>query len=529
MKKSNVKNILSLFVLGLAVIGLITGPAAQAANAGQVGSWSLSSTLPGVRTLSGTAVHNGRVYLMGGWQGSNGTDTVNYATINANGTLSSWTTSPNALPQNVRTNTGATYNGYLYSIGGLPDAGGRLDSVSYAAVQNDGSVGTWTTSPNTLPTTIQQAATFAYNGYLYVIGGHNGSAHDGIYYAPLANDGSIGTWSTNATILPSARADTQAVVYNGRVYLVGGMDTATLGTDTTQYATINPDHSIGMWSTSSNLLPAAKYGLNVVESNGYLYAIGGTNFIGGTTSVYQAQIKSNGDIGTWTTASNILPSGRKQGMSFSYNNYIYMIGGVDGSNNTVDTSYYAPITPASTSATVTNPVTSKPIVISTPTGTDLTCSSATSESSLSVQDTSNEFPVGLVSFCYTTNAPSNQITLTFVTNLSPSQVALRHFNPTTNTYNTVTGAAFSATTYGGEPAIQATYTIEDNGPYDTDSNIGSVSDPVGLVPVASASASAPNTGVNAQPLLVATVALISGIGIVAYETRKKIIARASQK
>jgi N-acetylneuraminic acid mutarotase len=512
------KNIFIALIVSMLSVWYIAAPVSFAANAGQVGSWNSTSTLPSNKSLGGMAIHNGRVYIMGGWHGSGGTDTVNYATLNANGTVGTWATSPSTLPQNVRGNSGATYNGYLYSVGGLTDSSERLDTVSYAAVQNDGSVGTWTTSSNTLPTTIQQAATFTHNGYLYVIGGFNVSALSTIYYAPLGDDGSIGSWSTNPIPLPSERWDGKIAFYNGRIYLVGGRALDTTTTVKTYIASINPDHTIGDWAVSDSWLPVAKAGHNIAAANGYLYLMGGTTVVLGTTDVYQARIKSDGDIGAWTVSSNLLPSARTFGHGFAYNNFLYMIGGEDTSNNPQNSVFFAPVTAASTTATLTSPVSGKPIIVSTPDGTDLTCSSATSEASLSAQDTSNDFPVGLVSFCYTTNAPSNQVTITFVNNLSPSQVSLRHFNSTTNTYSTVTGASFSSTTHNGEPAVQATYTIVDNGPYDTDPAVGSVSDPVGLV----ATPSAPNTGVSSQSLLVPALALIIGLGVILHETKKTL-------
>ncbi len=517
MKNLKLKNILFSFIASILCVSFMGTSAVQATNAGLVGSWNASTSLPSAKSSSGSAVYNGRVYVVGGWQGSGGTNTVNYATLNSNGTVGSWTTSPNTLPQNVRVNDIAVYNGYLYSVGGLDDSTNRFNSVSYAHINSDGTVGTWSTSGNTLPTTIQQSATFAYNGYLYVIGGYNGSAQSAIYYAPLSSDGSVGAWATNSTSLPSARQDTQPAVYNGRVYIIGGRQPSTAASNSVFYASINSDHTIGSWSTSSNSLPDVRTGASVVEANGYLYVMGGLVITSPQTTVYQTQIKSSGDTGAWTTSSSSLAAARNNAFGFTYNNYLYMTGGQNSSNNPASETYYAPVTAPTTSATVTNPVTSKPIVISTPAGTDLTCSSASGESSLAVADSSYDYPVGLASFCYTTNAPSNQVTVTFVTNLDPTKVVLRHFNSTTNTYSTVSSATFTATTYGGEPAIQATYTIEDNGPYDTDPTVGSVSDPVGIVSIPASTATAPNTGVKRGSYLPAIFTIIAGVSILSYE------------
>lgn len=143
---------------------------------------------------------------------------------------------------------------------------------------------------------------------------------------------------------------------------------------------------------------------------------------------------------------------------------------------------------------INNVVTNQPIELETPYGTTITCTDSVTEASLAAQDSSYEYPIGLVDFCFDTQETDNQVTLTFVTDLTPSQVTARKFNSNTNAYSTIPGATITQTTYNGDPALQLTYTITDNGPLDLDPTTGQIQDPVGLGTVQSGGGGSDNGG-----------------------------------
>jgi len=101
--------------------------------------------------------------------------------------------------------------------------------------------------------------------------------------------------------------------------------------------------------------------------------------------------------------------------------------------------------------------------------------------------------MGLVDFCFSGADLSNEITLIFVTDLKPSQVVARKYNPTSQTYATITEAVISQTTYQNKAALQVKYSIRDNGPLDTNPITGEVADPIGL---GLADVAVPNTGIS---------------------------------
>ena len=120
--------------------------------------------------------------------------------INSDGTIGNWSTTT-AFATGRNTLTSVAYNGYLYVIGGSTcDANCSLNDVQYAPINQDGSIGTWN-STTSMPTSRFGAASIVHNGYLYVTGGWSGwsgnISYNDVHYAKINSDGSVGTWSTS--------------------------------------------------------------------------------------------------------------------------------------------------------------------------------------------------------------------------------------------------------------------------------------------------------------------------------------------
>lgn len=220
------------------------------------------------------------------------------------------------------------------------------------------------------------------------------------------------------------------------------------------------------------------------------------------------------DENTWV-ATDINEDGSKMIVAGQQN--AYLLGTIPESESTV---------------TMSDPEGGKTITLTTPNGTTITCHSTVKASSLTSKDGAYSYPLGLVDFCFSGASESNAISLVFVTDLKPSQVAVRKYNPTTKAYATISEATVTETSYGGNHALQVTYAIVDNGPLDTDADAGEVADPVGLAVL---NASAPNTGTasslkNTQASL---ITLVTGVaiasGAVLNPLRRKVTARLSRK
>jgi hypothetical protein len=243
---------------------------------GSTGTWQTNANaLPAERDSPSSVVANGYVYAIGGnGAGYVTASTVYYAKLNADGSTGTWQTNANALPNVRYGHTSVVANGYVYVIGGRD--GASQPTVYYAKLNADGSTGAWSTNANALPDARVYHSSVVANGYVYVIGGWGGDANaqSTVYYAKLNADGSTGTWQTNANALPDTHADHSSVVANGYIYVIGGFNGSNMQS-TVYYAKLNADGSTGAWSSNANALPMARGRLSSVFANGYVYAIGG--------------------------------------------------------------------------------------------------------------------------------------------------------------------------------------------------------------------------------------------------------------
>jgi hypothetical protein len=300
----------------------------------------------------------------------------NYSNITLNGgntgELQPWNLSSNVLTPGCSANgnreqaASVFANGYIYVVGGF-EGTNAMNTVCYAKINSDGSIGTWIAAANTLPAVRRHLAAVVANGYLYAIGGADtaGTAVSTIYYAKLNSDGTVGTWQLNSASLGAARLGVTARFNNGFMYAVGGCTDTTCtanSQDDIYYGKVNADGSItGLTSpatlSTTTLLPNNRGMGSLVFGNGYLYYIGGSGSeatAGPKSTVYYAQINSDGSIGAFSGTTGgtgtALPANRVMHTSVIANGYIYVIAGctafASGScsaASAVNTVYYSKI------------------------------------------------------------------------------------------------------------------------------------------------------------------------------------------
>lgn len=192
--------------------------------------------------------------------------------------------------------------------------------------------------------------------------------------------------------------------------------------------------------------------------------------------------------------------------------------------------YTNSISSPETESTVTfdDAVGGKTITLTTPSGTTITCHSGVKESGLSTKDIAYSYPLGLVDFCFSGADTTNEIRIVFTTDLKPDEVTVRKYNPENDQYTTVSDATVTETTSEGQPALEVVYDIVDNGPLDTDPDIGEVADPIGL---GITEIAAPNTGLEkSQRSDIYTIApMITGLtvatGVLVSQIRRRVINR----
>lgn len=303
---------------------------------GTVGTWASTSSFIGVRYGHAAVAYNGYMYVLGGWSGSAYLGDVQYAPINADGTVGSWHYTHNSTDDGTSFSAGFTtarnqlssvvYNGYIYVIAG--NNAGVLGDVQYAPLNSNGTVGTWatTTTFTTSPTTRTEQGAVAYNGFMYVYGGYNGSStyYNDVQIAQINANGTVGNWRTVSGFnFTTARKALSPVVYNGYIYVIAGTNgTAQSGV---QYSKIDATGSLTSLGSLNRVAATSVNGAYTIAYNGFLYHIGGFTTVG-VTSVNYASIAADGTIGTWT-AANALNTAAWYGGYAIYNGILYVFGG----------------------------------------------------------------------------------------------------------------------------------------------------------------------------------------------------------
>ncbi len=249
-------------------------------------------------------------------------------------------------------NTVHAYNGYLYvGPGDWNNDGTRAtaDVVAWAEINSNGSLGSWSYSNPIVNDTDDQAICAAGivdfgggNAYLYELGGTY-SGLDRVAYAKINPDGSLGSWSTT-TALPSVDWFNRAtVVGNTIIHATGHLNT---GSDRhIHYATANPsDGTLGSWQDGGTYDSTAEnrwdFGMTNATAGGKTFAV----IMGGNTlpsyvivdTVNVAEV-SGGVPGAWST-TNAYPGGAQRHMTaVGADDLIVALGGTTGGNHTTAT------------------------------------------------------------------------------------------------------------------------------------------------------------------------------------------------
>lgn len=315
----------------------------QIVGGGKLSSWSSTATLPASNTDMSATVYNGRIYTLGG---SGYGSAVYSATIAGDGSLGSWTAATTMLSS--RTYAGAAVNnGYLYVWGGYnTTTNSATGSVEYTKINPDGTLGEWHTS-TAMTTAVCRAATASYNGFLYSFGGSTtptaGCANTStgvvntVQFAPLKADGSVGNWSTTTAIAYGTSGQVMSAMagaYNGYMYLLGGTNNGgATAYSNVQYAPINNDGTLGSWASLASL-PAGYYDAGFTIANNYMYVIGDQN---GTAAYRMAELYANGTISpTWYARNQpALPSGLSKGSFVINGETAYYLGGTSSDGKQV--------------------------------------------------------------------------------------------------------------------------------------------------------------------------------------------------
>jgi hypothetical protein len=112
---------------------------------GTVGAFSTAGALPASLDFHGAVILGGRLYVIGGWNGSASVTTVQHTTFNGDGTIGAWTTDT-SLPEGRYDGMALVYKGKIWYIGGTVTGNPTTRNTALlATVDGSGNITGWTT------------------------------------------------------------------------------------------------------------------------------------------------------------------------------------------------------------------------------------------------------------------------------------------------------------------------------------------------------------------------------------------------
>jgi alpha-tubulin suppressor-like RCC1 family protein len=263
-----------------------------------------------------------------------------------------WSNSPNSLPNALYRHSALVANGYLFVIGGN-NGSGPVPTVCSARISLDGSVGRWNCLSPPLPTPLQDQATLFANNHFYVIGGDNviGSGTilptSTVLSASVNQDGTTGAWSS-VSPLPIPLYDHAAVAANGHLIVTGGTTAPSTPLGSILTAAIKSDGTLDPWVVNPNSLLTPLRLHSAVVSNNFIIITGGDDPSSTPSNgVYSAVLNPDGTVAPFTKQTNSLPVPLDGHRAVAYRGYIVVMGGFTSSPfGSVATVYYAPINPS---------------------------------------------------------------------------------------------------------------------------------------------------------------------------------------
>ncbi len=308
-----------------------TDPGSGAVTVGM--EWVETASLPvGIDTPQAAFVTEDFVYCPGGWGSVRGN--FYFAPIQADGMLGGWTQTTSMPNSHHTMHATTTYDGRLYLVGGH-QPNWWTSNVYYAEPAPDGSISSWV-SATRLPESKGQAGVAGYEGYLYAIGGTSGYAgdrdsKDTVEYARVNPDGSLGDWQ-NTTPLPVRRRMLGVTARTGYLYAVGGAysdPSSNVMSDNAYFAPIYADGSVGSW-TETSPLPIANGGCTIFAKGNpaRMYCLISNKPEERPNEVFSAPIHADGSLGTWQAEIGIPVRSTGKGIcAHPSRDLVYVTGG----------------------------------------------------------------------------------------------------------------------------------------------------------------------------------------------------------
>ncbi|HSJ55145.1 MAG TPA: CARDB domain-containing protein [Anaerolineae bacterium] len=306
---------------------------------GIAGDWIVNTNTTGLPARDRhTAVHhNGHIIVVGGKEIDNVVKgDVYYTTIDPiSHDLANWqkTTAlpPATYPEGLGWHASVVVHDRIYVLGGYDDLNQYYNTVSFAPINANGSVGSWsTTAP--LPEALRLLQAAVVNDRIYVVGGRSSTeTTNRVYFAtPDPATGQIGGWTETTPFAYATRAHMVAV-QDDVLYVMGGTEGAAISPKV-HYARPDPVSGVISGYTSTTVMRNNLYGGAGLAYNGVLFTTGGAINQFNTPSSYVGAnlIATSGGVGSWQDTSLVEPERFYHAAVHSDDGWLYVIHGNNG-------------------------------------------------------------------------------------------------------------------------------------------------------------------------------------------------------
>jgi hypothetical protein len=317
------------------LIGLLIAcsPAQEEQEKIWIAGWKEASSMNVARAGAAMVEHNNFVYMLAGVDGRKFLRSIEYAPILPDGRLGEWKMAPSLVVERGFTEA-VVYNNYLYVVGGGNGPNGKhlLHSVERAKINpDDGSLGPWRLESNQtiLPRRCTKLALIG--DKLYSFGGFGGALLDSVEFARINPDGSVGQWQAASEPMTMPRYVNSVKAVDGAAYVIGGHDQRKgVGITDVEWTRPQAGGDLRGWQPTSSLL-TGRYGLASAKHSNTLYAIGGLTGLEYLAGIEKADVLPEGGLSSWEeTTPMSIP--RATFSALAHGDHLYVLGGtnVDG-------------------------------------------------------------------------------------------------------------------------------------------------------------------------------------------------------
>lgn len=239
-----------------------------------------------------------------------------------------------AGPRRMGFHNSLVIDGNVYVLGGFDDrTSNNRVYVGTPGVTGSELAMAWTPSAGTTTELRVGGATVALgegaDRRIYWIGG---ATESGVLRSVASYDPTTDTWGTGP-MLPAPRAYISALTYNGRAYVLGGINASNAQVNDVLVSTHDASGALTGWevATTMNDAPWSSVAFILESSAGapYLFLAGGGSGMTISRNVLRAPIQPDGSLGAFVDAGADMPRGIQRSSAVVHDNRVFVLGGKD--------------------------------------------------------------------------------------------------------------------------------------------------------------------------------------------------------